>query len=136
MDIKIAAALISAFVALSIVLISRFVFSRNDRRFPILVLIQEEILKLQSNPPWNSNGGGLHLHNIFKYVSHINPYFARLRMVSCPKRDCPAQEAWKKLANFDEDTWKRETKRKCDLVDVMTKEEFCHELDKVLDKLM
>jgi hypothetical protein len=126
---------ISALVSVSVVAISRWVFSRNDRRFPVLVLIQEELLKLQRDPPWDGNGGGLHLHKIRSYVAHINPYFARLRMVSFPKRNCPAQEAWKKLSNFEEDVWRRETQREQDLVDFMTKKEFMHEIDDVLNKL-
>lgn len=127
---------ISALVSISVVAISRWVFSRNDRRFPVLVLIQGELLKLQSDPPWDGNGGGLHLHKIREYVAHINPYFAQLRMVSFPGRNCPAQEAWKKLANFDEETWKRETAREQKFVDFITKKEFQHEIDKVLNKLM
>jgi hypothetical protein len=140
MDPKITAALISAaistIVALSIAIVSRFVFSRNDRRFAVMVLIQEELLKLQRNPPWDTNGGGLHLHKISEYVSHVDPYFRRLRMVSFPKRDCPAHQAWRKLVNFDEEKWRRETTGAQDFVDIMTKEEFIREIDKVLDNLM
>lgn len=127
---------ISTLVSISVVAISRWIFSRNDRRFPVLVLIQGELLKLQRDPPWDGNGGGLHLHRIREHVAHINPYFAQLRMVSFPGRNCPAREAWKKLANFDEEAWKRETAREQNLVDFMSKNEFRHEVDKVLSKLM
>jgi hypothetical protein len=126
--------LISALVSLTIVGVSRWIFSRNDRRFPILVLIQEELLKIMGDPPWDANGGFVEFKRIPELTKRLEPLFDQLSLVSWPCRDCPVQKAFRGFAGIEEGQWKRDhPERK--KYDIMTKEEFLHEIKLILNSI-
>jgi len=129
------AAIISAFVSISIVAISRWIFSRADRRFPILVLIQEKLPEVQSNPPWDTNGGNVHFERIQKIAKPLQLYFDRLRMVSCPRKNCAVQKAWHEFRNISEKEWKARHPNRTTNYDSLSKVEFLQEVDKILSAI-
>jgi hypothetical protein len=135
MQPPIVAAIISAAVSITVVGISRWVFSRSDRRFPILVLIQEELLKLQKDPPWSTNGGNIDFDKVRSTAEPLQRYFDRLRMVSFPRRNCPAQKAWREFSGIQEDKWKAAHPNRAHNYDSLTNKEYLIELKKVLDAL-
>jgi len=135
MEPPIISALISASVSLFVVVISRWVFSRTDRRFPILVQIQDQLLKLQKDPPWSTNGGNVYFEKVRETAATIDPYFDRLRMVSFPVYECAAQKAWKRFRYIDEEKWKKAHPNRSANYDSLTKEEYLAELKQVLDSL-
>jgi len=133
---QVIAALVSATVSLLITIISRWIFSREDRRFPILVLIQEELLKLHKNPPWSTNGGNVYFEKARESAKPLQKYFDRLRMVSFPRRNCAVQKAWKAFANINEAEWKAaHPNRLVNFSDSLSKEEYLEEVSKVLEAL-
>ena len=135
MEDNITTTVISATVSITVVAVSRWVFSRSDRRFPILVLIQEELLKIQKDPPWSTNGGNVHFEKIRETTKRLQPYFDRLRMVSFPRRNCSVQKAWSKFKNIREDDWNAAHSNREQKYDSLTKEEFLAEVTKVLNAI-
>ncbi|MDR1284218.1 MAG: hypothetical protein LBK99_25880 [Opitutaceae bacterium] len=135
MEPPIISALISAAVSISVVAISRWAFSRNDRRYTILVIIQEKLLTLQADPPWDTSGGNIHFHRLPEIAKPLQPYFDRLRMVSFPKRECRVQKAWNKFKSIEEEEYKKARAKGAPQYDSMTKEEFKSEIDKILNKI-
>ena len=131
---KMTSALISALVSLTIVGVSRWVFSRNDRRFPILVLIQEQLLKIMTAPPWDANGDLIDFKRIPETAKRLQPLFDQLRLVSWPVRDCPVQKTFARFAGIQEDQWKQDHPKRVKH-DMMTKEEFLHEIKLILDSI-
>ena len=134
MSPQITSALISALVSLSIVGISRWIFSRNDRRFPILVQIQSELLEIMSDPPFDANGGAVDFNRIPKIANRLEPKFDQLSLVSWPCRDCPVQKAFRQFASIQEEQWKREHHGRVNH-DLMEKDEFLHEIKLMLDSI-
>ena len=127
-------ALISALVSLSVVGISRWIFSRNDRRFPILVLIQEELLKIMAEPPWDANGGMVDFKRIPETAKRLQPLLDQLSLVSWPRRGCPVQKAFQTFAKIEEEQWKRDHPNR-ERYGIMQKEEFLDEIKLILDSI-
>ena len=77
---------VSAAVSLSVIFISRCLFSRDDRRFPIIVALQKELFDKIKDPPWNANGGMLHFSRFQEMVDEVKPLLHQLKLVSSPKK--------------------------------------------------
>ena len=127
-------ALISALVSVSVIGVSRWIFSRNDRRFPILVLIQTELLKLMADPPWDANGGFVDFKRIPETAKRLQPLFDQLSLVSWPVRNCPVQKAFKRFTDIRERQWKSDHPKR-EKYDIMQKEEFLDEIKPMLDSI-
>jgi len=134
MPYPIIAALISAIVSISIVGISRWVFSRNDRRFPILVLIQAELLKIMQDPPWDANGGFVDFKRIPEISKKLEPLFDQLSLVSWPCRKCAVRKAYLDFSSIEENAWKAAHPQR-ERYDIMKKEEFLEEIRKILKSI-
>lgn len=135
MEAKITAVIISATVSVVIVAVSRWIFSRSDRRFPILVSIQEQLLQLQKNPPWSTNGENIYFEKVREVAMPVQPYLDRLRMVSFPRRNCVVQRAWAKFSNIHEQEWRAKHPKRERNFDALTKQEFIEEVAKVLNAI-
>ena len=132
MSPQLTAALVSACVSLSIVAISRWFFTRTDKRLPILIILQKKLLALQANPPVVPYY--LPFHKVAESAEKLQPYFDQLRMVSFPRKICRVQRALSSFKGFDETRWKGENPSHR-YADGLSGDEYATEIRKILTEI-